>query len=376
VGETILVSAGEASGDNYAAEAIRALRQLRPHLRFAGCAGQRMRAAGVEPVIRAESLGVVGLVEVVRHIPRIYGEFRKLIDFAERQRPRLALLTDSPDFNLRVAARLKRLGIPVIYLIAPQVWAWRQGRVRQIVRDVDHLLCIFPFEEDWFRERGVTATYIGHPLTRSVKLASTRQQFYSTHHLIAHQPVLCLLPGSRPGEIARHLPLLEDARARLPHCQAVLAVPLGVAERLGGSTFRERNLRQSIQLVEGAASDALAYSDVALAASGTITVQAALLGAPMVTYYRVSPISWKLGRRFVRVPYLTMVNLIAGRRVVPELMQDEATGERLAAEARVLLEDSAARVRMKNDLKQVAQQLWTDRHPMERAAAIIEEYLG
>jgi lipid-A-disaccharide synthase len=335
-----------------------------------------MRAEGVEPVIQAESLGVVGLAEVVRHIPRIYGQFRKLIRFAERERPRLALLTDSPDFNLRVAAKLKRLGIPVIYLIAPQVWAWRQGRVRKIVRDVDHLLCIFPFEEDWFRQRGVQATYIGHPLTRSATPAGTREQFFSAHRLTPGRPVLTLLPGSRPGEVIRHLPLLEDARARLPECQSVLAIPAGLPQRLGGSTFRERNLRQSIQLVEGAASDALAYGDVALAASGTITVQAALLGAPMVTYYRVSPISWKLGRRFVRVPFLTMVNLIAGRSVVPELMQDDATGERLAAEARVLLRDPAANRRMREDLKLVAQQLWTEQHPMDCAASIISKYLA
>jgi lipid-A-disaccharide synthase len=370
------VSAGEASGDLYASELVNALRAVRPEIRFFGCAGPKMAEAGVEPVIHASSLAVVGLVEVVRHVPAIYGEFRKLIRAAAERRPKLAILTDSPDFNLRLAKKLRRMGIPVLYLVAPQVWAWREGRVRRIRRDVDHLLCIFPFEEPWFRTRGVRATCIGHPLVRSVRTRWTRDEFFLRHRLDPSRRLAVLLPGSRVGEVARHLPIVSDAADRLaPIAQTILAAPAGFTARAGDSFFRERNPGWSIQVIEGETSDALAHGDVALAASGTVTVEAALLGTPMVTFYRVTPLSWFLGRRLVRVPFLTMVNLIAGRSIVPELMQDEATGERLAAEAAALLTDPTARDEMRRGLLQVREMLTAPEHPMERAARIACEFL-
>ncbi len=335
-----------------------------------------MEAAGVEPVIHASSLGVVGLVEVVRHIPRIYGEFRKLISAAQRRRPDVAILTDSPDFNLRVARKMKAQGVPVIYLIAPQVWAWRQGRVRAFPGLMDELLCIFPFEEHWFRERGVNATYIGHPLTHIVRSTRSREDFFARHRLDDTRPLVILLPGSRVGEVARNLPPAVDAARHLPDAQWILATPAGFAARAGDEFFRERISGSSIQVVEGETSDALAHADVALAASGTVTVEAAVLGTPMVTFYRVSPLSWALGRRLVKVPFLTMVNLIAGRPVVPELMQDEATGERLAAETQALLVNPSKREPMKRDLALVTDALRTPEHPMVRAAAIAGKYIS
>lgn len=373
----VLVSAGETSGDLYAAELVRTLARRRRDLTFYGCPGLRMEAAGVEPVIRAESLGVVGLVEVISHLPHIYGEFRKLVASAERRRPSVAVLTDSPDFHLRLAKKLKRTGVPVIYLVAPQVWAWRQSRVKTMRERIDHLLCIFPFEEQWFRERGVPATYIGHPLTHLVRPARSGEEFRARHGIPADRPLVVLLPGSRVGEVARHLPPVADAAKRLSReATCLLAAPAGFSDRAGPSFFRERISGTSIQVVEGETSDALASADVALAASGTVTVEAAVLGTPMVTFYRVSPLSWALGRRLVKVPFLTMVNLIAGRRVVPELMQDEATGERLAAEVRALLLDSAARNRMKLDLLAVRNALHTAEHPMHRAAEIVSNYIS
>jgi len=376
VSAAILVSAGEASGDLYASELVRKLASLRPDLSFFGCAGTRMEAAGVEPVIHASSLAVVGLVEVVRHIPRIYGEFRKLVRAAAERRPALAILTDSPDFNLRLAKKLKRLGIPVVYLVAPQVWAWRESRVRQLRRDLEHLLCIFPFEEPWFRQRGVQATYIGHPLTRIARAATTRKEFFECHGLTLARPLVVLLPGSRTGEVARHLQAVADAAKRLPDTQCILAAPAGFCARAGASFFKERISGWSIQVIEGETSDALAHADVAIAASGTVTVEAALLGTPMVTFYRVTNLSWALGRRLVRVPFLTMVNLIAGHKIVPELMQDDATGERIAAEARVLLSDAEKRSEMKRALAGVRETLSTPEHPMDRAARIALEYLN
>jgi lipid-A-disaccharide synthase len=370
----VFISAGEASGDLYASRVVEAVRARRPDAEFFGCAGPRMQAAGVRAVVDSRSISVVGIVEVVAHIPRIWGEFRKLTRAIARERPDVAVLTDSPDFHLRLARRLRRLGIPVVYLIAPQAWAWRQGRVRTMRETIDRLLCIFPFEEAFFLSHGVSAIYIGHPLARMIRPSLERSAFCDKLNLPLDSRIVALLPGSRYGEVERHMPALLDAaeriRARHP-VTFVLALPPGFgAEK---ATFWERIRRSSIQVIEGATWDALAQSELALAASGTVTVEAALLGVPMVTFYRVNALSWLLGRRLVRAPFLSMVNLIAGRRIVPELMQREMTAERIAAEAIRLLEDDAARRAMREDLAEVAAKLSSDRDPMERAAEEIEK---
>ncbi|HSW48549.1 MAG TPA: hypothetical protein VLH09_00160, partial [Bryobacteraceae bacterium] len=238
----ILVSAGEASGDLYAASLVAELRRRLPGADFFGCAGPRMRAAGVRQVVDAASLSVVGLVEVVKHIPRIYMEFRKMVAVARAERPDLAILTDSPDFHLRLAPHLKALGVPVVYLVAPQVWAWRKGRIGRIRCNTDRLLCIFPFEEDFFRSRGVSADYIGHPLSRLVKPLVAKEEFFRKHGLPPDRLLVCLLPGSRRGEALRHMPALMDAVSRLARQRSlsfVLAVP-AEAWPDGGSDLKRR----------------------------------------------------------------------------------------------------------------------------------------
>lgn len=372
---SILVSAGEASGDLYAAALVDALRRDLPGSEFFGCAGPRMRAAGVRPVVDAESLSVVGLVEVLGHIPRIYLEYRRMLRAAAARRPQLAILTDSPDFHLRLAARLARMDIPVVYLVAPQAWAWRKGRVRRMRRAIARLLCIFPFEEDFFRKHGVNATYIGHPLAGLVRPSLARRDFLDRHGLRETQPLVALLPGSRTGEAMRHLPPLLDAIARIRSAtpaQFVLALPSGFP---GLTTLRKRLSPAPIKVIEGETWDVLAHADLALAASGTVTIEAALLGAPMVTFYKVTSLSWLLGRFLVDVPFYSMVNLVAGRAVVPELMQNEMSGERLASQALALLNDPAARSRMRQELREVAAALAPSGDPMERAAGIVEEVL-
>ena len=337
-----------------------------------------MRSAGVRQVVDAGSLAVVGLIEVIHHIPGIYREFRKLIRAAEVERPDLAILTDSPDFNLRVAAKLKRLGIPVVYLIAPQVWAWREGRIRRMRRDLARVLCIFPFEEAYFDRHGLPATYIGHPLTWTARASNTRGEFFKKHDLDPELPLIVLLPGSRVGEVRRHMaPLKEAANCIQSRLKAniVLAAPLNFAARAGSTFFQERIGGSSIQVIEGETSDALAHANLAIAASGTVTVEAAILGTPMVTFYKVTALSWALGRYLVRVPFYSMVNLVAGRRIVPELMQDEASGENLAAEAFRLLEDARIRNEMKQGLAEVSSKLGSPEHPMDRAARIVSDQL-
>ena len=371
----ILVSAGEASGDLYASLVVQELRKtLGEGTEFFGCTGPRLRAAGVRTVVDAASLAVVGLTEVVAHIPRIYGEYRKLLAAARSGQPDVAILTDSPDFHLRVARKLHRQGIPVVYLVAPQVWAWRKGRLKGMRRTIRHLLCIFPFEEEFFRRAGVNATYIGHPLAGLVKPKLRRDEFFRKHRLAAGRPLVTVLPGSRRGEAVRHLPALLDAADRLYREQAVNLV-LPASATTGAAFFEERVGRSPVRVIEGESWDAMAHSDLALAASGTVTVEAALLGIPMVTFYRVTTASWLAGKLLVRVPFYSMVNLIAGRAVVPELMQGQMTGENIAREALRLLTDQDARAGMKAGLAEVKQKLSGQAGAPQRAAALIQEIL-
>jgi lipid-A-disaccharide synthase len=379
VGPKILISAGEASGDLYAAALVEALRRRRPAIEFFGCAGPRMQAAGVRAVVDAHSLAVVGLVEVLTHIPRIYGEYRKLLKVAASERPDLAILTDSPDFHLRVAGRLKKLGIPVFYLVAPQVWAWRQGRLPRMRRTIDRLLCIFPFEPDFFGRHGIDATYIGHPLTRLVKPSAGRAELRRRFEIPGDTPLVALLPGSRTGEAARHLPILLETVKRIRAAakrepRFILAVPQGTVPL--GSHFRERISAASIQLLEGKTWDVLACADVALAASGTVTIEACLLGTPMVTFYRVNNLSWWMGKALVRVPFYSMVNLVGARRIVPELIQDQMTAENLAREALGLLENENTKETMRRDLAEVARKLSGTEDPIDLAASLVEKRLA
>jgi len=370
----ILISAGEASGDYYAAELARELVRRRKDLELFGCAGPHLRGAGVEPVIRSEDLAVVGIFEVVAHIPRIYGLFRTLVDAARARRPALAILTDSPDFHLRLARKLKALGIPVVYLIAPQVWAWRQGRVRIMRRVIDRLLCIFPFEEAFFTKHGVPVTYIGHPLATRVRPSLTREEFFRKHNLPADRPLITVLPGSRRSESLRHIPDLIGA-ARILSASRPLSFLLPASPTCGAAFFEPHLAGTPIRAIEGEAWDAMAHCDVALAASGTVTVEAALLNAPMVTFYRVTPLTWMVGKPLVRVPFYSMVNLIAEKRLVPELIQHDMTPERLASAAAGLLDNPAERARMKEGLAQVAARLSGSGDAMARAADQVERLL-
>jgi lipid-A-disaccharide synthase len=356
---SILVSAGEASGDFYAAQLVAELRRRWPECEFFGCAGQHLRGEGVRSVIQTEDLAVVGLVEVLGHIPRIYMRFRELVAAARQVKPDLAILTDSPDFHFRVAAKLKRMGVPVVYLVAPQVWAWRKGRVKTMRRIIDQLLCIFPFEEKFFLRNGVPAVYIGHPLSTRVRPNMCRETFFRKHNLPMDRPLITVLPGSRRSEALRHLPdLIGAAEALVRENPASFILP--ASPTCGAGFFAQPLAGSRIRAIEGEAWDAMAHCDLALAASGTVTVEAALLGAPMVTFYRVKQSSWVIGRWLVDVPFFSMVNLVAEKRVVPELIQGDMNAASIAREARRLLQDPQERERMKKELAGVAERLAGD----------------
>jgi lipid-A-disaccharide synthase len=353
----ILISAGDPSGAMHAARLSRALID-RTGARMFGLGTPAMKDAGVELVGDASEISVIGLSEALGLLPRAWRLLRRLEAEAARRRPRLAILVDSPDFNLRLAARLKRLGIRIVYFISPQVWAWRSGRVRRIRQLVERMLVIFPFEEKFYREAGVPAEFIGHPLFDIVKPAAPAGEFYQRWALDPALPVLALLPGSRRMELAHNLPPLVRAQRllafeRVPHQPVVAAAP-GLS---AGDFSSYLAAAPEIRVVENATYETLAASRCAIVSSGTATVEAALLGTPMVVVYRVSSASAFLLRRLVHTPYFCMVNLLLEWPAVPELIQQDFTPERVAQEVRRLLEEPEAREQMKSALAQVRSRL-------------------
>jgi lipid-A-disaccharide synthase len=370
----LLVSSGEPSGDLYGGELLRHLRPLLPDLVAFGLGGDRLQSQGLRLQAHVRDLAVVGLLEVLTHLRRIRGVFRGLLAEVDREPPDLAVLIDYPDFNLRLARELRRRGIPILYFVSPQIWAWRRGRVRFIRQAVSRMLVIFPFEEALYREENVPVTFVGHPLVDLVRPAEDRVAFLSALGIDPARPVVAVLPGSRRQEVAHNLPPLAGAiekiaRAR-PEVQFLLALaPSLDAAALGGSLkgLAVHQVRDQTHAALGAAS-------LALVASGTATVEAALLGTPMIVVYRLSPLTYALGRPLVRVPHVAMANLIAGRRVVPELIQGAFTGERVAREALTLLGDPAGLASMREALGEVRRRLGPP-GACQRAAEIVRTSL-
>ena len=350
--------AGEASGDRHGAALAAALPRHLP-VHWFGIGGDAMAAAGVELVEHARAVNVLGIVEVVRHLPRVYRVFRNLLEEVDRRRPQFAVLIDFPDFNLRLARRLHQRGIPVVYFIAPQVWAWRRGRIKLLRRYTRKLICIFPFEEEFFRRAGVEVEYVGHPLLDAARPALSRQEFLQRYGLQANRPTVCLLPGSRNQEVARHLPLLLEAAARLAEqrsLQFTLVRANTVDPALPKALLAQRR-ELPVTLIDDSPYNALAWADAAVISSGTATVEALLLGTPMVVIYRVAAPSWWVGKLLVRTPHYSMVNLLAGRRLVPELIQSDFTPQRVAAELERLLSDTSERARIQMELGRLKERL-------------------
>lgn len=372
-----LIVAGEASGDHHASALARRMQELAPAEWF-GIGGDQLAAVPqVELVCHARELSVLGVFELIRHLPRLYRIESRLRKEVARRRPQFAVLVDLPGINLRLSAYLHRLGIPVVYFVAPQLWAWRPWRVRFLRRYVRKLLCIFPFEEQWFRERGVDVEYVGHPLVGTTQPSCSREEFLARHALSPEQPVVCLLPGSRNQEIERHLPTMLEAAAilaRQRQLQFVL-VQAGTVdfEALQAHLRRHANLPVT-RIVENAY-NALAWCDLAVISSGTATVEACLLQTPMVVVYSVSRPTWWVGRILVRTPFYSMVNLIAGKKVVPELIQSDFTSAKLVDEIDRLLSDAARRHGIQVDLGRVKERLGAP-GAIDRAARAVAAAVG
>jgi lipid-A-disaccharide synthase len=333
-------------------------------------------------VVRAEDVAHMGITEVVRHAPYIYGQFQRLKRAIAAERPALAVLIDFPDVNLRLAEHLHRHGVPVVYFVSPQLWAWKKRRIRRVQRFVDRMLVIFPFEEPFYRERGVAAEFVGHPLADLAAPEGTREAFALQHGLDASKSWVALLPGSRQREVHLNLATMLEAAEMLGDTyQYVVPVAPTLPAETVPAILRARSAGAKPVLVEDARA-ALYHARGSVVASGTATVEAALLGNPFVVVYRLSRVSYAIARRFVTVPHVAMANLIAGRRLVPELIQDEFTAANVADALRPLLADGPAREEMMAGLREVRERLHrsgdesgADETAIDRAARICVELL-
>ena len=370
----LLVCCGEPSGDLYAAELIRQLRSHVGDLDVVGLGGEQLKDQGALLIAHVRDLAVIGLLEVVRHLRRLRAVFRAVLEAVDRQRPDAAILIDYPDFNLRLARQLKRRGIPVVYYVSPQVWAWRAGRIDAIRRSVAHMMVIFPFEEPLYRAAGVPVTFVGHPLVDLVRPAADRRGFLAIQGLDPARPVLAVLPGSRSQEVGHNLPAMAAALRRLqtlrPDVQPALAVAPNVDPRIYAGELRDT----PVVHVVGQTHALMSAASAGIVASGTATVEAALLGLPMVVVYRLSALTYLLGRPFVRVSHYAMANLIAGRSVVKELIQKDFTPEAVAAEVLRLLPGGPGRSQVIEGLAEVQARLGGP-GASARAAAVVAQML-
>jgi lipid-A-disaccharide synthase len=377
VGEEVLIVAGEASADLHAARVLEALRRERPGVHAFGVGGPRLRQAGLEVVAPAEEISVMGLVEVLPRIPRILGILSALTRQAEARRPKVALLVDLPDFNLRLAARLKKLGIKVVYYVSPTIWAWRRGRVRQIARVVDRMLCILPFEPAAYQGTGVRAAFVGHPFAeRSPPEAPAH--YREALGLAPGRTTVAIVPGSRRSELRRLFPpMLEAAeRVRAAHPDVQFVVPVApTLRRAEVAAFLASHATLDVTLVDGRTDEAVGASDAALVKSGTSTLEAGLMLRPMVVVYKFSWLSYLVARLLVRLTFFSLVNLLVGRQVVPELLQGGATPERMAAELEAVLAEGPARQAQLAGLREVRASLGEPGAP-ERVAGVVAEVLS
>jgi lipid-A-disaccharide synthase len=348
----IFLSAGEASGEHYGALLMAEIRRLAPQAEFFGLGGTRMASLGLRRIVRAEDVAVMGITEVILHMAHIYREYRKLKASLRAERPDIGILIDFPDVNLRLAAQLRRLNIPVVYFVSPQLWAWKKWRVRRVKRNVSRMLVIFPFEEAFYRGHGIAADFVGHPLADLDRPTVTREAFARENGLDASKFWVGLLPGSRTKELLANLPpMLEAARMLGPQYEYLLPV---------AATLKDSQVQTSAGQTKGVSVHVvhdvravLQHARASVVASGTATVEAALIGNPFLVVYRVSRVTYAVAQRVVRVAYVGMVNLIAGRRIVPELIQHDFTATKVVEQLRPLLENEEARATMQSDLRKV-----------------------
>lgn len=370
----VILVAGEASGDAHAGRVVAALKQQRPELKISGIAGDNCRQAGMEITIDFAELAVMGIVEVLKKYRYLKSVFNQMVLELERQKPDLLVLVDYPGFNLKLAKQAKKLGIPVAYFISPKIWAWREGRVKTIQRVVDNMLVLFPFEVPIYQQANVPVQCVGHPLVDAVKRTLTTEQAKQKLALAADKPVIGLFPGSRRHEVTALLPLMIQAAERLkqnnPDCQFVLPLAPGLEQSTLELILAETSLE--IAVIDSDFYELVSACDVITAASGTVTLEIALLGVPHFICYRVAPLSYHILSRLVKIPYVGLCNIVTSKNVITEILQNEVTVERLEEE----LSDRLTRPDSKHVAEEVRQQVLSALGPAGGAKNTADALLG
>ncbi|RLB11899.1 MAG: lipid-A-disaccharide synthase [Deltaproteobacteria bacterium] len=374
--KTVFIIAGEASGDLHGSNLVKAVKRLNPDIDFIGIGGDRMKQAGVKFITHSSEMAVVGFTEVLTKLKSIIKAGVKTKKILRQKRPDLVILIDYPDFNLHIAGYAKKIGIPVMYYISPQVWAWRRGRVKKIKKRVDKMVVILPFEKDFYEERGIKVSYVGHPIMDAIPKSIDRDSLRKELKISDSYPTVALLPGSRKHEIEKALPIMTKALYRLKDVYNKLKAFVILADSV--SSEYAKRLIEGCEFIEIFPSKdiyrILAISDLAFVTSGTATLETAIMGVPMIVVYKGSPLSFWIAKKLVKVRYVSLVNLIANEKVVPELLQDEFNTENLIKEAVKILEDSVLNQRIRKKLKEIRNRLG-EGGASEKAARIAIEML-
>ncbi|MBP2654205.1 MAG: Lipid-A-disaccharide synthase [Firmicutes bacterium] len=370
----VMLSVGEASGDLHGACVAEALKRIQPDVKMFGMGGCQMRDAGVEIIYDIADLGVIGFVEVIRNLPRLFRLRDSLTEVMDRERPDVLLIIDYPDFNIRLAKAAKKLGIPVVSYIPPSAWAWRRGRAKEVAKTVDRIAAIFPFEADVYQEAGANVVFVGNPSLDIVKSSMTKEAAYRHFNADPAKPVVLLMPGSRRQEIVSLLPVMlasaEKIREKTPECQFFLPLASTISREIMQNMVNGCGV--PIRITVGNNYDLMSISDVAIAASGTATLETSLMGVPTIIVYKLAALTYFLGKFLVKIPYFGLPNIIVGRKIVPELLQDAVNAETIACEALTILNDMVVRKRILDDLGEVRRKLG-ENGAVDRVANVVLE---
>ncbi len=356
--KSILITACESSAENYGADLVREFKKLHPDVHFFGIGGNKMQKQGVELVYPMQKLSLIGIFEVFLSIPRILKILNNTIKETKKRNAASAVLIDAPDFNLRLARKLKKHSIPILYYISPTVWAWRKNRLKTIQKYTNKMMLIFPFEERIYKERQIPAVFVGHPLVKKTRTSMTRQNFFEKHGINSKQRLITLLPGSRKSEVRNHLPMLVQAAEKIKkkyNCQFILKLSENIKKK-DVIRYLDSHL-SSITILSQDGCESIAYSDLVLSSCGTANLETALLGTPLISFYRISPLSFHMGKRLVKIRHFSIVNILAGKKIIPELIQKDFNPRSLYEHASKILDSPEVQKKMKSEFRKIKQEL-------------------
>ncbi|MCD6517509.1 MAG: lipid-A-disaccharide synthase [Candidatus Aminicenantes bacterium] len=356
--KSILITACESSAEKYGAELAREFKKLYPEVHFFGIGGKQMQKQGTELLYPMQKLSLIGIFEVFLYIPRILKILNKTIKETKKRNTAGAVLIDAPDFNLRIARKLKRQSIPVLYYVSPTIWAWRKNRLKTIKKYINKMMLIFPFEEKIYKEKQIPAVFIGHPLIKKTRTSMTKQDFFEKYGINNKKRLITLLPGSRKSEIRNHLPVLVEAAKKIKtkyDCQFILKLSENI-ERKDVAKYLS-SLLSSVTILSQDGCESMAYSDLVLSSCGTANLETALLGTPLISFYKLSPLSYHMGRRMVKIEHFSIVNILAGKKVIPELIQKDFNPDSVYDHVSKILDSAEVRNKMISKFRKIKKEL-------------------